>query len=268
MQKKVAAEALVPPTATTARRNRLLRALPQPSLARLLPALEPMRSGIKEKFYEVDQPIAYVYFVLDGVASMLALDDDGKAIEIATVGNEGMVGLPAFLGAETAPIRTIMQVPGDVLRLRADTFRRHIADDPDLIAILHRYTQALLTQISQSSACNRLHSTEERCARWLITTHDRVAGDTFPLTHEFLAQMLGVRRATVSQAAGALQAAGVITYARGIVHVLDRARLEQTSCECYGIIAREYDRLLGAHASRKQAQAVKRRGNRPRSRRT
>jgi CRP-like cAMP-binding protein len=246
-------------TAEVAKHNRVLAALTPTKLNQLLPSVEPIRAEIKTVFYEWNRPITHVYFILSGVGSMLALAEDGGTIEVATVGNEGMVGLPAFLGAETAPFHTIMQVPGDALRLGVEAFRNHIRDDPEMTLVLHRYTQALISQIAQNSACNRLHSSEERCARWLLLTHDRTGTDQFPLTHEFLAQMLGVRRATVTEVAGALQAAGVIEYSRGIVRVVNRKGLEDTSCECYGIVKAEFDRLLGlstALSDRNQAKAA------------
>lgn len=232
-------------TMEMARNNRILAALTRQSLERLLPSLDLIQSKTKDVFYELNRPITHVYFILSGVGSMLAMAEDGGLIEVATVGNEGVMGLPAFLGANTAPFLAVMQVPGDALRLRVEAFRSHVEQDAEMTQILHRYTQALITQIAQNSACNRLHSTEERCARWLLFTHDRVGADHFPLTHEFLAQMLGVRRATVSEVAAALQAAGIIEYKRGIIQVLNRSALEKASCECYGIVTREFDRLLG-----------------------
>jgi CRP-like cAMP-binding protein len=155
-----------------------------------------------------------------------------------------MVGLPAFLGAEKSAMRCFAQIPGDSLRMRTQALERW-QNNGDFVRIMNRYIQALMTQIAQSSACNRAHPVEERCARWLLMTHDRVVGDQFPLTHEFLAQMLGTRRQAVSTTASTLQRSGFIDYSRGIVTMLDRAGLEQAACECYGIIEAEYDRLLG-----------------------
>ncbi len=168
----------------------------------------------------------------------------GVFSEVGTIGNEGMVGLPVFLGADQTPTEAFCQVEGEALRMRTDMFREEVKNGGGLVSILHRYTQALFTQIAQSAACNRLHSIEQRCARWLLLTQDRVEPDEFSLTHEFMGQMLGVRRATVTEVAGTLQKAGLITYNRGKITVLDRKGLEGASCECYQIIRQDYDRLL------------------------
>src|SRR5262249_43510409 len=148
---------------------------------------------------------AHVYFPLNGVVSMIATMDDDRQIEVATTGNEGMLGLPVFLGADWSALRAFSQVAGDVLRLSTPKFRKYIREEPALPPVLHRFTQALMMQISQSTACNRAHPIEQRCCRWLLMTHDRVNLDEFSLTQEFLAQMLGVRRASVGEIAGALQ---------------------------------------------------------------
>jgi CRP-like cAMP-binding protein len=201
----------------------------------------------KHVFYEPGQPIPYVHFVTRGVASLLAILDDGEAVEVSTIGHEGMVGLPLFLGSVTTPGRSIMQVPGEGLRMSAEVFTREVRPGTALHARLHLYTQALMIQMAQSLACNRLHSIEQRCARWLLMTQDRAGSNGFALTQEFLAQMLGVRRAGVSEVASSLQKQGMIHYRRGQITVLDRIGLEARACACYGIIADEYDRLLGNH---------------------
>ena len=162
---------------------------------------------------------------------------EGLPVEIATVGPEGMVGLPVFLSDEQVAHRAFVQVPGEGARIAADAFRRLIPRCPVLNHLLLRYTLALLHQIGQNAACNRIHLVEERCARWLLMSHDRVQEDSFPLTQEFLAQMLGVRRPTVSIAGGMLARAGVVTYTRGQITILDRAGLEAAACECYRIIS-------------------------------
>jgi CRP-like cAMP-binding protein len=171
---------------------------------------------------------------------------DCAAVEIATVGNEGMVGLEIFLGGEHTPAAAFCQVQGRAARIAADVFRQLARDSSPFTALLLRYTQAVLTQVAQSAACNRVHSIEERCARWLLMTHDRVPGDRFELTQEFLAEMLGTRRPSVSVAASILQRAGFIRYSRGRVEIVDRAGLESAACECYAVIASEYERLIGA----------------------
>lgn len=225
--------------------NRLLAALPPAEYARLAPHLERVVLGVRDILYDVEQPIAHVYFPEAMVGSIISLMADGSSVETATVGREGMVGLPVFLGTDRASAQAFAQVPGPALRMPADAFRAAVAESPALTNTLHRYTQALFTLVAQGSACNRLHAMTARCARWLLHTHDRVAADEFPLTHQFLAQMLGVRRATVTEAMGALQEAGVVEYQMGRVRVRDRAGLEGAACECYGVIAREFDRLLG-----------------------
>jgi CRP-like cAMP-binding protein len=170
---------------------------------------------------------------------------DGRAVEFGTVGNEGMIGLPLFLGADRSPHRAFTQVPGDALRMRAEDFREEMGRQGQLAGLLRRYNQALMNQMAYSVACNRLHSVEERMCRWLLMTHDRVGADRFPMTQEFLAQMLGVRRPSVTVVAGVLQKAGLIAYARGWVVILDRAGLEAASCECYRVVRDDFERLLG-----------------------
>ena len=225
-------------------RNRLLAALPDADLAQLAPRLEPVNLELKQILFDVDAVIPHAYFLEDGVVSVLGVMKDGTAVETATIGHEGLVGLPLFLGTDRTAAQGFCQVPGRALRLEADAFRQAIAQIPALRDVTARYTQALFTLVAQSSACNRLHSVEQRCARWLLMTHDRVGRDEFPLTHLFLSQMLGVRRATVTEAAGALQGAGLIEYAYGRIAVRDRPGLERAACECYAIIRREFDRLL------------------------
>jgi CRP-like cAMP-binding protein len=200
---------------------------------------------LREVLVEPGRPITDIYFVRNGVASMLATEQEGGDIEVGTIGNEGFVGLPVLLGATSVPNRIIIQIEGDASRMPADAFRRIVDERPEVRRLLLRYAQHFSDLLSQSVACNRLHTLEERCARWLLMTHDRVHGDAFDLTHEFLAIMLGVRRAGVTVAMGVLQAAGILRYTRGRVTVLDRSRLEEASCGCYGITRSTYERLLG-----------------------
>lgn len=181
----------------------------------------------------------HVHFPTGCVISLVTYLEDGPPVEIATVGLEGMVGLPVFLGSDTMPSRAFGQVPGDSLRVTAAAFRAEVERNGPLVRVLNRYTQALLNQVAQTTACNRVHIVEQRCARSLLQTQDRVGSDQF-------AQMLGVRRSGVSAAAGMLQKAGLIRYARGHVTVLDRSGLESAACECYRVIKREFDRLLGS----------------------
>jgi CRP-like cAMP-binding protein len=226
------------------RQNRLLGALSQTEYEQLLPHLESVTLNLKKKLYEYNQPIEFVYFPTYGVASLLNLLEDGSLIEVATVGNEGFVGLPVFLGANQIPGEAFVQVPGQAAQISAAAFRREVTQGTMLFALLQRYTQALFNQIAQSAACNRMHSIEERFCRWILMTHDRVNGDEFPLTHEFLSQMLGVRRASVSVVAAIIQKAGLIQYKRGRITILDREGLEAASCECYQVITAEFKRLI------------------------
>lgn len=223
--------------------NRLLVCLPREEQERLRPYLERVHLGLQEAFYEPNTPIPYVYFPCSAVGSLVSVMDDGEAAEFATVGNEGIVGLPIFLDADTIPSLAFCQVEGEALRMEAERFREFSRSGP-LHRLMHRYTQALFNQMAQSAACNRLHSLEERCARWLLITHDRVGQDQFALKQAFLAQMLGTRRPSVSVAAGMLQKAGFIRYSRGKITVTDRPGLESASCECYARIRREFERLL------------------------
>jgi CRP-like cAMP-binding protein len=229
------------------RGNRLLDAIPARERRRLLAKFEVEDAGLKQRLMEAGEQIGSVYFPLTAVVSLLTLMDDGSGVEIATVGNEGMVGVPVFLGANTLNARDVVQVqvPGTVLRLDSSAFLGEASNGRAFRGVIERYVQAFLRQVSQQVACNGLHSVEERCARWILLTHDRVGKDEFPLTQEFLAQMLGVRRASVTVAVGALQRAQFVRFWRGRVTIIDRQGLEASSCECYEIIRHEFDRLLG-----------------------
>jgi len=193
--------------------------------------------------FEQDEPIRHVVFPTTCVCSMVTVLTDGGPIELATTGNEGMVGVPVFLGASSTNARGFVQVPGEYLRMTARAFRQAVDNGGQLHGIVQRYSQALFTQIAQNVACNRAHPVEKRCARWLLQTADRVSGNEFPMTQDFLGQMLGVRRATVNAAARTLQDAGLIVYRRGLITVTDRPGLEAASCECYFVVAREFERL-------------------------
>jgi len=227
------------------RGNQILDALLPKDYERLLPALSPVSFNLKHLLLESGKAIDTVYFPISAVVSLLTTMDDGSAVEVATIGNEGIVGVPVFLGAQALGARDFyqVQVPGQVVAMAAGAFLKATGRDP-LRGLVQRYAQALFSQVTQQVACNGLHSIEERCSRWMLLTHDRVGGDEFPLTQEFLAQMLGVRRASVSVAAGVLQRAGFIRYFRGRVAIVDRDGLENASCECYRIIRTEFDRLL------------------------
>jgi CRP-like cAMP-binding protein len=226
-------------------RNRLLRTLPGPLTTdvALLASLE--RSSARDVVYEQGERIDRVVFPLTGVFSLVSMMEDGRGVEVATVGNEGFVGLPVFLQATlTGAHRAFAQVPGEALVLEPAAFLQLVNAGGPFQTALQRYAQAMITAIAQGSACNRLHKIEQRCARWLLQTHDRVDSDEFALTQEFLAQMLGVGRHAVNETAQSLQEAGLIRYRRGRITVLDRAALEATACECYAVVRAEFERLL------------------------
>jgi CRP-like cAMP-binding protein len=230
-------------------RNRVLAALPKGELARLAPYLARVTLEPRQVLFDVDRPIRHVYFPENCVASVVGVMSDGSAVETATIGYEGMVGLPVFLGTDRTSTQAFCQAPGDALRMKADVFRREVRRGRQLPVLLSRYTQALIVQIAQAAACNRLHPLRQRCARWLLQTHDRVGADAFRFTHQFLSQMLGVRRATVTSLTGELQRQGLIENHYGRIAICDRRALEGTACECYWIIRRELDRLLAGGKS-------------------
>jgi CRP-like cAMP-binding protein len=225
--------------------NRLLDALPPADRARLRSRLEPVQLSFKQVLSASHEPISHAYFPLGGLVSLLTVMADGAAVEVAVVGNEGVVGLSVFLGARSTPGRVICLIPSHALRLPTEVFRAEAAAGGALDRVLRRYAQGLFTQIAQTAACNRLHPMAQRLARWLLLTHDRVNADEFLLTHEFVSQMLGVRRATVTEALGILQQAGVIGSRRGRITIVDRPGLEAAACECYRIARDEMDHLLG-----------------------
>lgn len=226
--------------------NQLLAILPREEYERLVTNMELVPLTFKQTLYAANESIEYVYFPKSGVVSLLTLMEDGTAVEVGTVGNEGMVGLPVFLGSNKIPGQAMAQIPGEAWRMRVDVFKNKVIPGSTLHDLLQRYTQALFNLISQIAACNRIHSVEERFCRWLLMTQDRVGSDEFPLTQEFLSQMLGVRRPTVSLSASVLQKAGLIRYVRGKMTILDREGLEASSCECYTIVKREFERLVGS----------------------
>lgn len=227
-------------------KNRILAALPGDELERIQPFLQPVPMELRQVMIDPNRTITHVYFVEEGVVSMLGVMEDGTAVETATIGREGMVGVPVFLGTDRMAAQAFVQVSGRALRLPVQVLREELGRGGSLGGLLGCYTQAMITLISQNSACNRVHSTEQRCARWLLLTADRAGRETFDLTHAFLSQMLGVRRATVTEIAGALAQRGLIDYSRGHITIRDRAGLEAVSCECYRVILSEFDRLLGA----------------------
>ena len=225
--------------------NRLLDALPLEKRESMASRLRPVEFRRHDLLYEPGRRISKVYFPQSGVISLMTPLLNGEAIETATIGNEGMLGVNVFLGGGTYGAgRALAQVAGRGLYMSADSFRAEIAGDGKLRELMLGYTQALFAQISQSVACNGAHSIQERCARWLLETHDRAGSDQFVLTQEFLADMLAVRRPSVTVAAGMLQRAGLIEYRRGQITILDRTGLETSSCECYQAILDAYNTLV------------------------
>ena len=223
--------------------NFLLAALPDDEWERIGDRFEPHELRLKDVQYHAGEPIRDVWFPMTCVLSMINKVDGEPPVEVATIGREGMAGLPVFLGAPTGPHTVFAQMPGTALRLSAEGLRQVLLGDGALHRQLHRYVQATMVQLAQNVACNRLHTTEERAARWLLMTADRVGAPTFLLTQEFLAQMLGVRRATVSLTAGLLQQAGMIGYRRGVITIQDRPALEDAACDCYHIVHAEFEGL-------------------------
>ena len=224
--------------------NELLARLPRHDLSHLLRRMERCALDHREVLVEANEAIRHVYFPLSGVVSLVIGTVNGATLEVAMVGREGMVGLPALFGGESEPISALVQVPGEALRMSAAAFADEVKRYGVLVRRLHLHAQALFFQVAQSTACTHHHSVSQRCARWLLTAHDRVGHGEFALTQEALAEMLGVRRASVSAAAARLQETGLIRYRRGTVTIVDRPALERATCECYRIVRAEYERLL------------------------
>ena len=245
MAKKLASP-VRPPPSDGRPKNRLLAALPADDFSRLLPHLKTIPLRVKQVLQRNGEPLDFVYFPNGGVVSITTVLSDGTMVEAATVGDEGMLGVEAFLSVDAiAPGDTMIQVPdtnGEALRV--DDFRRSVAASEAFRDLVGRYTQVLIAQMMRSAACNALHHAQQRCARWLLMTHDRMHGQDFELSHEFLAVMLGVRRPSVSVVAATLQEAGFIQYSHGHVTVRDRKGLEGAACECYQLIRERFDSLL------------------------
>ena len=222
--------------------NLLLDRLPAAQYGDLLRQMNPQKLDSGRLIYEARKPIEYAWFPTSGAFSSVAVMMNGDMIEVATIGKEGAMGLPAFVEAQTSPNRMFCQVPGAALKIEAHALMKAAQADGPLRNTLFKYQAAFSFQVSQSVACNGRHVLTERCCRWLLMTHDRVEDDRLHLTHEFLSQMLGANRATVSLTAGVFQQAGLIRYSRGTVTVLDRGGLETAACECYGVMKAEFDR--------------------------
>jgi CRP-like cAMP-binding protein len=234
---------------TNPRQNRLLAALPDAEWARWLPQLERVDMPLGKVLYESGSKLTHVYFPTTSIVSLLYVMEDGASAEIAVVGHEGIVGISLFMGGETTPSRAVVQSAGLAFRLKANVMMQEFNRAGPVLHLLLRYTQALITQMAQTAVCNRHHSLDQQLCRWLLLSLDRLHSNEIVMTQELIANMLGVRREGVTEAAGNLQQAGLIRYRRGHITVLDRARLEQRTCECYAVVKREYDRLLPATAA-------------------
>ena len=224
--------------------NRLLAALPRKEYQRLLPELEQVTLPFAQVLYEPGELIRHVYFPNESIVSILAEVGDRSTLEVGIVGDEGVSGISVFMGVDTSRHRVIVQGEGTAMRMRASVLRKESDRAGPLHSLLHRYTHSLLTQVSQSAACNRFHTVEARLARWLLMTRDRLRRDEFRMTQDFISNMLGVRREGVNKAGGGLQKGELIIYSRGRIKILDRAGLEAMACECYMIIKNESDSYL------------------------
>jgi CRP-like cAMP-binding protein len=226
------------------KQNHLLAALPEADRGRLIPHLEAVELPLGKVLYESGGTLRHVFFPSDAIVSLLYVMENGASAEIAVVGNEGIVGISLFMGGETTPSRAVVQSAGTGFRLKAQLIKEEFNRSGPLMHLLLRYTQALITQMTQTAACNRHHALDQQLCRWLLLSLDRLAKPELFMTQELIANMLGVRREGVTEAALNLQRLGLIRYARGHIRVLDRPGLEQRTCECYGVVKKEYDRLL------------------------
>lgn len=224
--------------------NRLLAALPAVEYERLLPHLELVRMPLGEVLYESGGQLQHVYFPTNSIVSLLYVLENGASAEIAVVGNEGILGISLFMGGETTPSRAVVQSAGHAYRLKSQLIKTEFNRAGPVLQLLLRYTQALITQMTQTAVCNRHHSVEQQLCRWLLLSLDRLSSPDLTMTQELIANMLGVRREGVTEAAGNLQRAGLIRYSRGHIRVLDRPGIERAVCECYNVVKKEFDRLL------------------------
>ena len=225
--------------------NQLLAALPAEDYARLLPGLKPVTLSLGEVIYESQRQMDYVYFPTTSHVSLLYTMIDGSTAEVGLVGNEGLVGIALFMGGDTTPNQAIVQGAGEAFKMPAAAMQGEFKRGGAFQLALLRYTQALITQISQTAVCNRLHTTEQRLSRWMLMTHDRVQSDELEMTHEFISHMLGIQREAVSITDSRLQEKGAISYKRGHIRILNRQVLEECSCECYNVVKIEHNRLIG-----------------------
>src|SRR3984893_4191855 len=228
-----------------ARQNHLLAGASDEELARLLPNLQPISLPLGQVLYESGEKMHYVYFPTTAIISLLYIMENGARAEIGVVGNDGLVGIAIFMGGDTTPNRAVVQSAGNTFKMKSEMMKDEFTRGGRFHNLCLRYTQALITQISQTAVCNRLHSVDQQLCRWLLLSHDRVKADELIMTQDVIPVLLGVRREGVTVAAGRLQDAGAISYVRGHIKILDRKKLEETVCECYRVVKDEFDRLLG-----------------------
>ncbi|SCC94585.1 Transcriptional regulator, Crp/Fnr family [Thiomonas sp. X19] len=226
------------------RMNQLLAALPDAVFQRWLPQLERVEMPLGQALYESGMTLSHAYFPTTAIISLLYATEDGASNEIAVVGNEGILGVPLFMGGGSTPSRGVVQSAGVGFRLKAQTLREEFTNSAAVMRLLLLYTQALITQMTQTAVCNRHHVLDQQMCRWLLMRLDRLQGDELVMTQDLIANMIGVRREGVTEAALKLQSAGLISYSRGHITVLDRRGLERRTCECYAVVKKEYDRLL------------------------
>ena len=230
--------------------NHLLAALPRQVIARIEPDLEYVQMPLGKALYEAGGQLHHVYFPTTSIVSLLYVMEDGSSAEIAVVGNEGILGISLFMGGETTPSRAVVQSEGHAYRLKSQLLKREFKRAGAVMHLLLRYTQALITQMAQTAVCNRHHSVDQQLCRWLLMRLDRLSDNNLTMTQELIANMLGVRREGVTEAAGKLRDAGIIEYSRGHIKVLNRVQMERRVCECYAVVKKEFDRLLSDIANR------------------
>lgn len=236
----------VPYTFESAKENSILASLPPREYERLFPELAPVRLTQGKLLWNVGDTIHHAYFLLGGMISLVSSTEEGSSVEVGMIGSEGLAGVTTILRFNTAPYQSVVQIPASALRIRADALMREFNRGGHLQTLLLRFTHALLTQLSQSASCNRFHTAEERLCRWLLTARDRADSETIQLTHEFLAQMIGVPRTNVTMIIGKIQKMGFIRCGRGTIRILDRHGVESFSCECYQVITSEISRYIAA----------------------
>ncbi len=241
-------------------KNRLLAAMPVASLERIKPFLEPVELRADEVIYHPDLPIQVSYFLTQGLVALVKTMRNGRSVEIGAIGREGVTGPDVFFGIEDALLECVVRVPGTALRIRSDILRQEVARSPVTRSLMERFVLSIFNQIAQTAACNRLHSLEQRCCRWLLITDDDAGGgNTIPVTHETLATLLGVQRAGVSLKLQELERNGVIQRGRGYMSILDRKALEAAACECYGVIRTQLDHIFAESDNSRRSTANRRR---------